>query len=287
MLEFTPDRQLIASHLNRQLSDIGWRSYRIDRDVVEADLLKLQRLSESGTVKKKSAAAMSIVNTVKHLWDLERHLSGDKYIYKLELQDRNGPMVCTAPFEMCKISELSVQTTDYIVLDGTTILEVNFGKALDTIAFEMCHQDAGISWEETEEAMKHMSLLGKYRYDEADILSELKYGECKSLMVQRSTFGGPGDMRTYFGDKVKDTKTYYRALMSTARKCGCFATGFIIDRLTDARAQGWQIVAVFEDSVQLLVDNKHLESVIKQLKDVEVVTKVHSRRIVTPLELVK
>lgn len=288
MIELTPGKQLIASSLNSSLSEIGWNSYRVDRDLVEADLMKLQKLSE--TVEKRSKTAVNIVSTVRHLWKLNKYLTGDRYSYKLELQNNDGAMIATTPFQMVKIPEFKVQTTDYIILEGTSLVELNFSKALDTIAFEMCHHDVGITWEEAEESLKQYSLLTRTPAENVDVLKYIRYEQSKGFRILRSTCGSTDEMKTYFGDAVStrgNQGVYYKPLMATARKAGCFITQYVIDTLKRAGAEGWQVVAVFEDSVQLLVEDKHLNEVVEPLKNVEIVTKVHSRSIVTPLDIVK
>ena len=268
------------------------KASKFDTGLLMCDIDKIQKLMKTRGISHGAEKNLKIID--RHLRSIAHTV--DAHGGNINIVVRNGTTpaagseVYTAPFRMCEVQEFGICTTDYIVLDGNTIVTYDFSKALDAMAFEMCKLDMGYTWDGLEGALVLADVVGDNIFENTiePLLDGGEYRAAKNLAVYDTDYKMPsGELLNYYGTAVEHgaavnfkrgkVRAYGPAIMSSARHAGAIITSAMLGNLKNK--WGASLIAVYEDKLQFVVGDRQASDFMEAI-NVPVRLKVHGINIV-------
>lgn len=257
-----------VTELNSLLMRYGRATFEVDTELLAQDVDKLESLRGSIT-KDNANVNESIRRTIKYLKNLNKQLfdaGGHGDVPRLSIgleveRTKQGIRAVSNPISFEKIAEFGIQTTDYIVLKET-MLEVNFVEALNLMAFELCSNDSGYSWNDTERMMAKYGIIQTHQASGLDFVKSNEFRADMGLRIEDSDYQlDASDMGDYFGNSVGHCKVYREALMSTGYMTGLLVMNNLLHNLHKLGITGVRVAAQYEDSIILVVNDRQVQTV--------------------------
>lgn len=282
MLAINPSSLVPVGELEALLKRYGRARYQIDKGMLQADIDKLAGLL-AGKARMPANNRKNCLSTLKHLEHMKKLLDSDNSLtltFKAKTNNGGygGCRVVSEPFDMVKVAEFKVQTTDYILLEYESIVTLDFKQALNCLAFELGSDDIGYSWEDCEKLFSRFGIIQNNQACDLDFIDSDEYQKGKNMRIGSSPYQMDGcTMGDYFGNAVGQSKVYYDAMVSTARTTGCIVLNSLLGKMNKAKLTGVRVAAVYEDSILMTVNNEYTNTV-KELMSESLVVTVKGRR---------
>lgn len=260
MITVTQGTRVPESELDGLLARYGRAKYNVDTELLTSDIARLTGLMGGDRLIPPNRRK-SLENTIEYLKVVRQQMGSGVLRMNMSLSSTNkGVRAVGSPINLQKAVEFKVQATDYIVLQHDTMVELNFAEALNLIAFELCSEDSGYTWEEKERLLKGYGIIQVHEAKGLDFIQPDEFRRDMSLRVGESPYlVGPQMMGDYFGTEVGNIRTYREALMCSGYNLGTIVLYNLLYNLSRARFTEVKVAAQYEDSLMLVVESYKLE----------------------------
>lgn len=254
---------------------------KINLQLLNDDIDRLKKMID----KTKSPVMLkNIKMTIKYLEGIRK--KANKSTISLDWTVINNKVVAR-PFEMRKIDMLDINTTDYVVLDDKTLVNIDYSDVINAIALELGHRDFCLDSSDIEKRLKDISIIS---VNDINILKErgiLEDDMAVALMSSRIEdtpyrSDDTNERYDYFGNNVGEG-TDYRDMIESSINCAM--QKLVYNTFNTASQIGIDIYVcgVYENSMAFIMDNDKVEALKNKLENDKVTIRVFGRKFeVTP-----
>lgn len=253
--------------IKRSMEKYKYRNIKIDKDSIEYSISNLRKkLTRDNTIYNTS-----IRNIIEYLESIRDSVKDDNNICSLEFSMQDYKLV-SKPFLTKKVHYFNIESTDYIDIDTEeyAVVNVEYAQLMNAVAFEMCSEDLGYSFEDMENILEDVPILGvnsgEKITDIIDNLDDFDYVKAYGCMIDKTKYASMHKKiyTDYFGDEVQSSGGYRTLLLNSFEKIMCI----IVDEVTKelmAENIKMRLAGVYESSYVLVVRRKELEILTDKL----------------------
>ena len=266
MFYLRPTKNQVESRLNTILKkfvlEVG-----INTEAIEDEI---NRLLDLDVREKNENYKHNLNSTIDYLETLKKYSEKfkDKTTGKLKITYTiSGDKLRSTPIEFKKIPLFNLETSDYINIENGILIDVNYTRLINAMAFRYVYEDLGYNLDDIEQKLEDVNMVITHDEDKFNkiIDSDLKYKTMKNFKIEFCPWMHPNkkEIYSFFNDKIKNTSGKYTELIEyTAKKFMLLIVGNMLEELIRLKDK-ISLVGIYEDGFKLLVyDETDLNNVL-------------------------
>lgn len=246
-------------NLGSLVSKVSDTEIKLNTEIITEDIHKIENMMASAKNKSDKANMEGIVKYLKKLRSKVDSSGNFQFTWMLDKWK-----VRAYPFELRHFEPYKVQATDYIELNGSSIVKIDYRNVFEIIAFDMMYRDLGYDLEDIEKQLEHVGIAAVVGDNQimpimdgdspVDLSKVFKMGDspyasadCKMSWDYFGTAALPGE-------EAFDTGRYRDCVGRSIEFAICLILKELIERFNDNSLK-FRICALNEDGLYFMVDN--------------------------------
>lgn len=265
MIKIDSGTKINEGSLNKLLEIFRANNIKLNIETIDYDINKLiNKKDKDKDNKVYNINKGLIVNYLKGLKDIA--VKNSQLGLRFFIENRK---IKSIPFETKKIDYFDIETTDYIE-NNKIIINIDYSKLMDNIAFEMGYRDFSFEHNalEIEELLKDVSIIG---VNDGKVVNDIRldwvgndriynYYKCLIANTRYRTLNKK-NYTDYYGNVIVNDLEYRGVLESTMNYTMCIIVYSILNELYEENIKDIKLLAVYDSSLVLMADSSKYNNI--------------------------
>lgn len=243
------DRRLSHEKLKKMVSKSNECYVRVDLEHVEDDIDRYTRMYGNSTGKNDRANIGFIIGHLRRLRRLAKE--GDLML----TWGLNNGIIESLPIDMINMAPYKMSTTDYVAVEDSRMIEIEFYDVANAIAFDIMSYDLGYTHDSLQELLKDINIITPYNISVlSKIIGPQCYMDSYRMLFEKSPYYDLGEMEllNFTRDRGFVSKSYREVVEESCKTAAVTIWASVFDKLVRTGEQP-RICGVYETSIFIAV----------------------------------